>query len=182
MIEEWRAIPGFEGAYEVSSLGRVRSLDRVVVQLNRGGTYAPRLLKGRILAAKRNSAKDYPRADLCVDGRYYHRHVHVLVLSAFVGPCPDGMQGCHNDGNPKNNVVSNLRWDTPASNSADRQKHGTQTRGEAHGTAKLVTDEVVAIRRAVLGGALQRVVGEIYGISQSHVSELVHRKCWGHVE
>lgn len=50
---------------------------------------------------------------------------HRLVLEAFVGPCPEGMQACHNDGDRMNTRVGNLRWDTPKANSADRWRHGT---------------------------------------------------------
>jgi hypothetical protein len=50
--------------------------------------------------------------------------VHRLVMLAFVGPCPDGLNVCHNDGVATNNVLGNLRYDTPSSNSQDRVRHG----------------------------------------------------------
>jgi len=72
--------------------------------------------------------------------------VHQLVLSAFVGPCPDGMQCCHNNGNRADNRLTNLRWDTPKSNSADRHKHGTVPFGARSGRAKLTEKQVLRIR------------------------------------
>ncbi len=109
---EWRSISGFEGRYEVSNLGDVRSLASV-----NGG--------GRVL--KPYTAVDgYHLVDLfgSTGARRRAARVHCLVLEAFVGPRPDGMYGCHNDGNPQNNLLSNLRWDTPRNNSLDKVIHG----------------------------------------------------------
>ena len=62
---------------------------------------------------------------LSKDGKQYTRRVHRLMLETFVGPCPEGMECCHNDGNPKNNLLSNLRWDTHKNNMQDAVKQGT---------------------------------------------------------
>lgn len=122
-VEEWRAIPGFEGSYEVSSHGRVRSLDRIV--LHKDGNQ--RRCTGRVLRPNRDT-RGYLRVALS-SGRPVHR-IHVLVLEAFVGPRPPGGSACHSDGNQLNNHVSNLRWDTQSENINDAVRHGThfQTR------------------------------------------------------
>lgn len=115
--EVWLPVDGQDVAYEVSSLGRVRSLPRVV---KRGtGTYS---VSGRILRPFKGDADGHQVISFGKRNRHY---VHLLVLEAFVGPRPDGLEGCHNDGDPTNNRASNLRWDTPSSNQLDRVKHGT---------------------------------------------------------
>jgi hypothetical protein len=118
--ERWLPIPEWEGLYQVSSLGRVRSLDRVVTYS--GGP--PRSLRGCVLRTSAQSSGHLGVA-LCRDGKPQRRSVHSLVLLAFVGPCPPGQEGCHGDGNPGNNHVGNLRWDTRRENALDRARHGT---------------------------------------------------------
>lgn len=79
-------------------------------------------------------------------GKSKRAQVHALVLEAFIGPRPDGMEGCHNDGNPSNCAISNLRWDTRKANSADRRLHGTDCCGEQHPLAKLNYEAVADIK------------------------------------
>lgn len=107
--EEWRPVVGYEGFYEVSDQGRVRSL-------HRGEPYVLKPIKivsGGYLtvALSRNNAQTMSR-------------IHRLVLLAFVGEAPDGMVACHNDGDPTNNRLSNLRWDTYSENIHDVVRHG----------------------------------------------------------
>lgn len=118
-IEEWRAISGAEGQYEVSNLGRVRSLDRIETRSN-GVQYHRR---GRILKPFKGDAYGHKVVSIGKRGR---RYIHVLVLEAFVGPRPSAAhEACHNDGNAQNNAAVNLRWDTASSNQRDRLIHGT---------------------------------------------------------
>lgn len=141
MTEEWRAIPGWPG-YEVSSNGQVRSLDRDVPYRNE-----TRRRRGKLMCQSMNlgaSGKPYAVVGLSNRGQKSFP-VHRLVLMAFVGPRPEGMQGCHNDGNTLNNHVSNLRWDTPKNNSADREKHGTLAHGNRAPQRKLSEADALAI-------------------------------------
>lgn len=69
--------------------------------------------------------KGYPRTGLSRAGKSKLVLVHRLILLAFVGPCPPGMEGCHEDGDPLNCTLANLRWDTPKANKADSIRHGT---------------------------------------------------------
>lgn len=122
--ERWRDVIGYEGLYQVSDWGRVRSMDRVVSH-NWSGT---QVCKGRILSLRRSSKTGKVKslsAQLWKAGVRTTKPVHRLVLEAWVGPCPDGCEGCHNDGDGANNVVSNLRWDTRRNNQLDRRRHGT---------------------------------------------------------
>lgn len=118
--ESWAPVVGYEGFYEVSNLGRVRSVEKRV-RTARGTRLRPSVV--RKLSAN-------PRGYLTVNlsrGEAGSRtqHVHTLVLSAFVGPRPEGMEARHLDGNPANNSIANLAWGTHSENNLDRVRHGT---------------------------------------------------------
>lgn len=120
--EQWRPVIGWEGAYEVSDAGRVRSIDRVVhrsdgvISLIRGKLLKPCAMPG---------GRGHLFVNLSAPGVGARlESVHRLVLIAFVGQAPDGMECCHNDGDPTNNQLANLRWDTRSENMRDRFRHG----------------------------------------------------------
>lgn len=114
MTEVWASIPGYEGSYEASSEGRIRSLDRV----NSVGSQ----LRGRVLSPGMNNGR--PTVLLCHAGVQSTFQVGVLVLTAFVGPRPDGMECCHWNDDATDNRVENLRWDTRSANALDRVRNG----------------------------------------------------------
>lgn len=121
--ENWRPVLGYEGLYEVSSLGRVRSLDRVVVLRDEAGTvWQRRTYSGQVLRQQPHIAV-YPQVKLSKNGRIVNRFVHVLVCEAFHGPRPDEMQAAHYDGDRNNARAENLRWATRAENEADKLRH-----------------------------------------------------------
>jgi hypothetical protein len=122
------------------------------------------------------------RIGLWVEGKCITEYVHVLVLTAFKGPCPPGLECCHDDGNPANNHVSNLDWGTRAKNSADKKRHGTDNAGERHPFARLTEVDVVEIFRLASQGMAQWRIGEIYGVHQVHISGVLLRKFWPDVE
>lgn len=121
MTELWLPITDWSG-YEVSDHGRWRSVDRVI-RTSRGERYC----QGRILRQFVDS-KGYCYARARPHGKLVTRLIHALVLEAFVSPCPPGLECCHDDGNPGNNHVSNLRWDTHLANMADVRRHGRDPR------------------------------------------------------
>ena len=120
MGEVWKKVPGTSGRYEVSDHGRVRRTERVV---DRPGQ-SPMTLKARVLDPGTGDT-GYVEVRLQIDGKSRLKRVHRLVLEAFDGPCPDGLEGCHNNGDRTDNRLSNLRWDSRANNLRDREKHGT---------------------------------------------------------
>lgn len=123
--EEWRPVAGFEGFVEVSNLGRVRSLDRMTVipACGRAEAYV-RTLRGRILKQARHPA-GYMYISFS-GGRKQRKNakVHHLVLEAFIGPRPEGTEGCHANDIPDDNRADNLRWDTPKANVRDKVRNG----------------------------------------------------------
>lgn len=109
-----KAIPGYEGIYEINEIGEVFSMPR-----GGRGRVCERRLKGVV------DRQGYILATLCRAGKSRLRRVHHLVLETFGGPRPPGLQTRHLDGNPANNSLSNLKWGTYQENSDDRKKHGT---------------------------------------------------------
>lgn len=118
LAETWRPVVGYEGWYEVSSSGRVRGLDREIRYID--GRVRSR--KGMILRLQTNRS-GYRTVGLSKNGPKGFL-VHRLVLAAFVGPCPADMEGCHENGDPSDNSLSNLRWDTSSANKYDIVRHG----------------------------------------------------------
>lgn len=116
---------GYEGRYEVSDRGSVRSLDRWVTYT--GGKLGARHLHlGKVL--KVDERNGYALVPLSSNSKSRVAFVHRLVLEAFVGPRPIGMEACHYDGDRQNNNVTNLRWDTRSNNVKDCLRHGTQAK------------------------------------------------------
>lgn len=108
--ESWRSVPGYEGHYEVSDQGRVRSLK-----------YFPNV---HVMSPYGNRG-GYRMIDLSIGGERETHLVHRVVLQAFVGPCPAGMECCHRNGQRADNRLANLRWGTRPSNARDQIAHGT---------------------------------------------------------
>lgn len=131
-IEIWRKIPGFEDKYEVSTLGRVRSLDQLSRRKTRYGDWFTVMLKGRILrpagrvTVAKNKNKLQPHPTVCL-GRGKTKSIHTLVALAFLGPRQKNMEVCHVDGNCLNNRLENLRYASKSENQQDMLLHGART-------------------------------------------------------
>ncbi len=104
--------------------------------------------------------------------------INRIVLTAFVGPCPNGMEGCHNDGNETNNKLSNLRWDTHINNEKDKIGHGTRLSGERIGNSKLKDDEVRKIRRLRDRGWSCPRLAKKFKVSTTMIYYIVNGKWW----
>ncbi len=174
MTETWKDIPGYEGRYQVSDLGNVRSLDRYV----KGGPGRVRIAKGRMLSMITMPKNRYFSVTLWKDNTYLWISVHKLVALAFLGGCPEGKETLHSDGNPENNRVGNLRYGTRKENVADAIKHGTHIKGATQGSAKLCDEDVIFIKNSPLN---QRILGELFGVHQSNISRIKNTKAWKHV-
>lgn len=172
----WKPIDGFDG-YEVSSVGEVRCWNS---QNGKGARVAePRLLKPSLFAGK-----PYLRVTLFKDGKRHMKRVHHLVLEAFVGPCPEGMEACHGPAGASDNSVENLRWDTHQANMNDQTTHGTRIRGGRCNLAKITEDKAAEIKEALKVdsgyGAIKRVA-EKTGAPYRVVAEIKYGNAWRHV-
>ena len=159
-MEQWLDVVGFEGIYQVSNFGRIRSVKT-----------------GKIKEQTVQDNDNRPYLGLWKNNKQKICRPHKLVMEAFVGIRPQGMECCHNDGNPQNNHLSNLRWDTSKNNHADKVKHGTTNRGEQCGTAKLTLEQVRAIRQ---DDRLQRIIAVEYGVRDNTISRIKSGKRWTH--
>lgn len=176
MNEIWKAVVGFEGRYEISDRGRVRSLDRVV-SFSYRGKIVHQKRSGQIL---KSFAQKSGHLHLKLGQDSGQQYVHILVLKAFVGPRPAGLVGCHNDGKTDNNTPRNLRWDTQLSNIADQEKHGTRLRGSSKIESRLNEDKVREIKR-LRGRISQAAIAKKFGVGKSTVQAALDGRTWRHV-
>lgn len=169
--ERWLQIPGVDG-YEASDAGRVRSVERIVSRA-RFGKHIPVRRQGVLLRTKTNARNGYVSVQLA--GLDYL--VHRLVLLAFVGPCPDGMEAAHGDGVRNHNALHNLRYATRTENAGDRRRHGTLLHGERIASAKLTSTQVQEIRSA-RGRESQRALAGRFGVSRQQIGNIHQGRCW----
>ena len=123
----------------------------------------------------------YPEVKLRVDGKRRTLKVHSLVLVAYVGPKPDGLQALHRDGNPRNNRLTNLRWGTPQENADDTIRHGRTLKGSKARAAKLVEKDVETILVYHQEGMPPARIARLWKISVSTAASICSRKSWKHV-
>jgi len=182
--ERWLPVVGFEGTYEVSDHGRVRSLDRVISFTARWKSGIVRTIQTKkpgMMLKPGIASHGYPTVALsrCEGGqRLYGSHcVHILVLTAFTGPCPPGLEACHNDGNRKNPYLNNLRWDTREANAADAATHGTRSIGSRRPNAKLGEDDARKIFQ-LRGVVPQSELADQFGVSPSAIQAIHDGRSW----
>lgn len=174
MGETWRPIGGCDGMYDVSNKGNVRSW--------KSGNLPHRADRPHLLSQTmdRSGRKS---VSLWESGKRRPCRVHRLVLLAFVGECPDGQEGCHNDGDASNNNLFNLRWDTHLSNCKDRKLHGKERGLFEKGCqirAKLTEDDVRAIRKIGRSKTLKEIA-DLFPIGGTQVSNILLGISWSSI-
>lgn len=169
--ERWLPVPGYEGLYEVSDLGNVRSLHKSFKPRLRGDLLSPALTAGVS-----------PRLGVCLykDGASKTRLIHQLVLEAFVGPRPSpDHEACHGPGGALDNRLMNLSWGTRSKNQGlDRVRDGTSNRGTRQWQAKLTEDIVMECRKRYTAGETQYALAAEFGITQGAMSEVITGRQW----
>lgn len=157
--ERWLDVVGYEGYYQVSDHGQVRSVGRVITEL---GTEKQRAIPGVVLK-KKNDRDGYPTVNLSKNNKLKTCYVHALLLSAFVLVRPDGMECRHLDGDPSNNHLDNLAWGTRSENGMDKARHGTSSR-------KLTETMVRDICRMRERGDHLKTLSARFGVSTNYIS------------
>lgn len=160
-MEQWHEIPGFEGWYQVSDTGLVRSVQRLVIHSDGRKRVYP-----SVVLRQYTDDFGYAKVTLKRNGVDWRVHIHHLVALTFHGPRPEGLWVCHRDGVRTNNTPDNLRYDTPASNAADAVRHGTAAR-----TRKFSEEDVAAVR-ALRGKMRLADVAQLFKISKTHVCNI----------
>jgi len=186
--EIWKGVEGFE-FYEVSSHGRVKSKSRTVIRKNPKRENAPDQLVrvgGKIIngwISKPNMDSKYQRrlVTLRKGRKSYETKVHHLVLNAFIGQCPPGMEGCHNDGDSLYNYYKNLRWDTRRENQKDSRKHGTFSNppiftGEAHHKSTISDKDVERIRAMTYSLGMYTRLAKKHKVALVTISRIYNHK------
>jgi len=175
-IIEGNPIEGFP-AYRVTPDGQVWSAWKRANTLGNGKGY----VIGETFKLMKQGQNQYGHKQVGLnkgDGYQHRRLVHRLVLEAFIGPCPWGMQCRHDDGNPANNFLMNLLWGTPRENQLDRKRHGTSMEGETHPGARFSEQQILEMIAELDAGARQVDVARKYGTYQGYVSKIYRRKNW----
>lgn len=108
------------------------------------------------------------------DGKTHPMLVHRFILELFVGPCPEGMEGCHGKEGPAVNAVSNIRWDTRQENHKDRFRHG-----ERYGKQKMSPEQIDEAKRLRREGWTLKSIGERYGVTGSNIWAITKGRTWG---
>lgn len=171
--EIWLDVVGYEGRYKVSNLGRVRSVPHLVPY--KAGT--TKFVHGKMLRPGPSKT-----GHLTVSlGRCNSVGVHRIVLEAFVGPCPDGMECCHGDGIAFNNVLPNLRWDTRSANLLDAVRHGAKKVGEEFSGSKLKNSDIPIIRHLLASRMTVREIAGVFGVTEGAINNIKYERCWKHI-
>lgn len=166
VTEEWRDIEGYNGRYQVSNLGRVRSI--IVTILN---------------PTVKGSTGGYARASL-YDGASKTPNVqlfHWLVAKAFLGPRPDGFYVNHKDANKLNNRAENLEYVTPARNTQHASEMGRLLTGAQHKSSKLTDEKVAAILNRLAAGESIYKIAPDFNVSAVLIGRILKGKIWRHV-
>lgn len=166
-IEEWRDIPCCDGKYQASTFGRIRSVDRIVYAKMPDGSRQKRRYKGKILRAADSKSNPHLYVSLGRGGN--GRLVHELVALAFLGERPPKSDVCHIDGNPTNNKITNLRYDTRTENILDVYRTGGKWR-------KLSLFDIKEIMLRVDKGEIGHHLAVEFGVSDTTISKIKLRR------
>ncbi len=167
----WINVLGWEGFYQVSDSGGVRSVDRIVTY-ERGKANRRHKLQGKRL--KQITDKDgYKKVWLGRKGQGKMHFVHTLVLNSFVGPRPESLVARHLDGVSSNNLKENLCWGTWEEQAADRRKHGTAPIGDNHHRTKIKSTSIPDIKNRLQQGETQKSIAKTYGVGRMTIQRIV---------
>lgn len=148
-----------------------------------GEIWSTKSRHGKVAARKLASAdlKGYRQVALHLDGRLRSKRVHRLVCEAAWGPCPEGMECRHLNGDRADNRAENLAWGLPADNYRDQIEHGRAARGLSHGQSRLTDDQVADIRRMRQAGMSGPEIAKRFGIRKQTVYQIASGQRWRHI-
>lgn len=183
-MEYWKDIINYRNLYQVSTSGRVRSVDRYITQKHTNTSYK-RFIKGRILKYHINN-KGYCLVGLSKNGKVKEYLVHRLVLETFIGLNENYNIVEHNDNNPLNNHISNLVWSSPEINMRHCFEQGRakipKFQGENHPRAKLTEKQVKTIKVRLKKGELGTHIAKDYNVSRRTIYDIKNNRNWVHIK
>jgi HNH endonuclease len=147
-----------------------------------GGRGVESYISNELTQLNPSTRKDgYKDVKLRKEGKYYSFLLHRLICLTFHGPCPDGMECLHWDGNHDNCQATNLRWGTRQENMEDMIRHGRTTKGERDSQAKLTDEQVLEIVELLRQRVVQTEIAERFNVSQGAIGHIAQGKTWGHI-
>ncbi len=178
MTEQWKPVVGYEGFYEVSSVGRVRSVYRRV-PFSKGFRSVP----SKILTPANSNGYLVVTLNASAINKRQLEAIHRMVAAAFICPKPSSAhQVNHIDGNKHNNCADNLEWTTPLQNIRHNVRRGTAPKGDTHGSRKLSSSDAENIRSRAKSGESGASLAREFGITKGAVYHIVNGRTWKHVE
>lgn len=173
-MSTWKPIPGYEGLYEISDAGEVRSLDRVVARLTPTGNAGTRhyFAKTKTIYSDRDG---YSCVSLCKGGVQKPYRVSRLVLTAFEQPSKPGEEACHKNHDKLDNSIRNLRWGTRQENEDDKTSSGRRPRNTIN---KLTASDVALAKKLRLDGLTYKEIGKVLSCHLSNVWLIVKGATW----
>lgn len=185
MEEIWKDIPNYEGLYQASNLGRVRSLDRTYKKWREDfKRFCICKVKGRILklcVAKNHCAHNYQKVSLVKNTISTVTLVHKIITETFLGKRPNNLEVRHLDGNGMNNIISNLEYSDHKTNMNDRRKHGTIYFGENHFRSIFKNKYIINIRRLYNEGKNMTEISKLYNCNKTTIRFIVRRFSWRNI-
>lgn len=178
MEEVWKDVKGFEGFYQVSSLGNIKSLNRIIKRRLKGDLP----VKEKILNKRLNDS-GYNTVWLSKDGKEYNKKIARLVAINFKDNPKHKAHVNHIDGNKINDNEENLEWCTPSENEKHAHRIGLKNyRGSLSPSAKLNEESVIEIRKLYKkGNTIYRELGKIYNVKPATICSVILRKNWKHI-
>lgn len=183
MEEIWKDIEGYEGLYQVSNFGRVKSLN--IIKFNQFSSYKH---KGRVLKLQLNKQTGYMYVNLSKLKSYKTTSIHRLVAKAFIPNPENKSQVNHKDGNKFNNYVENLEWCTQIENSFHAYQNGLNKlsplhfKGEEHQRCKLSNKDILNIRSRInYGYGFYAELAREYGVTKENIESIYNRRTWKHI-
>ncbi len=177
MEEIWKDIPGYNGHYQASSLGRIRSF------FNLGRNLKSRVSDSAVRIMSPATGKfGYRYLSLYIAPMTKKGNlVHSLIAETFLGPRPTGYDIRHIDGNKANNAASNLAYGTRIENEADKLLHGTSNRGGRNGMAKMTERTVILARQMKKAGYGLIAIAATFGLKPGGMRAILNGQNWKHL-
>lgn len=169
--ETFKPVKGYEGLYEVSNLGNVKSIGR------KGSGCKP----FDIILKPFDNGRGYWHVHLQNNGKLKSCSIHRLVAETFFVKC-EGLEDVnHKDGNKKNNHVSNLEWVNKKMNMIHASISGLLPKGELSHYSKLKEDDIIRIKKMWGHNIKREIISDVFGISFAQISRIVNNKNWKHL-
>lgn len=176
--EVWRNIRGYEGIYQVSNLGRIKSLERFFIKNRRGGGNRMAVHQPEKIRFPSHDKDGYLKISFWSNGIATYNTVHRVVAIYFLNNDNGYPQVLHKDDNPNNPRWDNLEWGTQSKNIQDAANKGRGFRGDKNGMAKLKNEDVPEIRKLISKGFSFNKIASLYNVSKSTIKSIRNKRNW----